>query len=573
MALPPVPEPATRLDRIAPGLGVLRRYQLPWLRGDLVAGLTVGALLITQCMAYAPLADLPPNAAFHAAIIGIPLYALFGTSRHLAIGPDPGTAILAATGLTGVAAVGTESYLAAAAALAVLVGIVLLIGGLVRLGFLADLLSRPALAGYLTGLGVTLFVGQISKAAGIPVTADSFLGKVGDIVSGLGDLQWGTFAMSASVLGLILVMKRVMPGLPAALIGVVLALVATAVFNLDAHGIKVVGDIDADLPWFAWPGIPASDWVALIPTALGVALVGYADSILTARGVAAKKGYDLDANNELSGLGVANTAAGLFQGMPVASTGSGTAAMSSAGGVTTAAGIIAAAFVALGISLFPGVLEQIPQPALAAVVMAAAIGLLEVADLRAILKVSKAEFALGVATFLAVVLTDVLIGVLVSVALGVIIALYRIARPHDAILGSAVHLDGWVDVDAHEGASTLPGLLVYRFDAPLFFANATRYLERVEKALELNPGEERWVVLDFEGVGYVDSTALLSLADLVSDLATAHDISVVGLARANDVVVGKLTTVGLMAPDGPLREFPTINAAVAAFQLEGGAAS
>jgi MFS superfamily sulfate permease-like transporter len=159
------------------------------------------------------------------------------------------------------------------------------------------------------------------------------------------------------------------------------------------------------------------------------------------------------------------------------------------------------------------------------------------------------------------------------VALGVIIALYRIARPHDAILGSAVHLDGWVDVDAHEGASTLPGLLVYRFDAPLFFANATRYLERVEKALELNPGEERWVVLDFEGVGYVDSTALLSLADLVSDLATAHDISVVGLARANDVVVGKLTTVGLMAPDGPLREFPTINAAVAAFQLEGGAAS
>ncbi|HEX6657863.1 MAG TPA: SulP family inorganic anion transporter, partial [Ilumatobacter sp.] len=344
--------------------------------------MTVGALLITQCMAYAPIAGLPPSAAFRAVVIGIPLYALFGTSRHLAIGPDPGTATLAAAGLATVAVAGTTRYVTAGAALAVLVGIMLLVASGLRLGFVADLLSRPALVGYLAGLGVTLFVSQLGKLTGVPLASDAFFGRLDHFFGGIDQVDRATVTMGIGTLVLILVLKRTVPTVPAALVGVVLALVVTALFGLDAHGIAVVGDIDAGVPWPTWPDLPADDWLALIGTAAGVALVGYADSILTARGVADHHGYSLDANRELSGLGLANTAAGICQGMPLSSTGSGTAAMSSAGGNSSLGGIIAAAFVGLGLVAFPGVLEQIPQPALAAVVAAAAIGLVEVDEFR-----------------------------------------------------------------------------------------------------------------------------------------------------------------------------------------------
>jgi SulP family sulfate permease len=336
-----------------------------------LSGLTVGALLITQCMAYAPIAGLPPSAAFQAVVIGIPLYALFGTSRHLAIGPDPGTATLAAAGLATVAIAGTDEYVTAAAALAVIVGIMLLIASALRLGFVADLLSRPALVGYLAGLGVTLFVSQLGKLTGVPIESDHFADRLWDFLTNADQAHRATAIMGIGTLVLILVLKRAVPTVPAALIGVVLALLVTWLFGLDEHGIAVVGDIDADVPWPAWPDLPAGDWLALVGTAAGVALVGYADSILTARGVADHHGYPLDANRELSGLGLANTAAGFSQGMPLSSTGSGTAAMSSAGGNSSLGGIIAAAFVGLGIVAFPSVLEQIPQPALAAVVAAA----------------------------------------------------------------------------------------------------------------------------------------------------------------------------------------------------------
>jgi high affinity sulfate transporter 1 len=543
----------------------LARYERSWWRGDLAAGLTVGALLITQCMAYAPLAGLPPAAAFHAAIVGIPIYALLGSSRHLAIGPDPGTALLAATGLASVAAVGTGEYLAAAAALGVLVGVVLVVAGLLRFGFVADLLSKPALVGYLTGLGVTLLIGQLGKLTGIPVTADDVFGRIADVVTGIGEASVITAVMGVGTLVLILVMKRLVPTVPAALIGVVLALVITWVFGLEDHGITVVGSIDADLPSFAWPSIPAADWAALVPTALGVALVGYADSILTARGVAAKHGDALDADAELRGLGVANVVAGFSRGMPLSSTGSGTAALSSAGGRTSLAGVIAATFVAVGLVAFPGVLERIPQPALAAVVAAAAIGLIDRAGFLDVWRVSRAETGLAAATLASVVLFDVLVGVLVSVVLGVVIALSRIARPHDAVLGNAEDLDGWVDLDAHPGSVTLPGLLVYRFDAPLFFANAGRYVARVRQVLEENPGEERWVVLDFEGVGSVDSTALDALRDLTTAL-TALGVQVIAVTRANEVVVDRLGRAALLVPTGLIVEYPTINAAVRAFR-------
>jgi high affinity sulfate transporter 1 len=553
------------IDRVAPGLARLRRYRRQWLRGDLVAGVTVGALLITQCMAYAPIAGLPPSAAFRAAIVGIPLYALFGTSRHLAIGPDPGTATLAAAGLATVAVVGSEEYLAAGSALAVIVGALLLAASLLRLGFVADLLSRPALVGYLAGLGVTLFVSQLGKLTGVAVPADDAIGRVVDFVSGLGDLHTATSALGLGTLALILVLKRFAPRLPASLAGVVLALMVSVVLDLERRGVALVGELDAALPSPAWPDLATDDWLRLIGTAAGVALVGFADSILTARGIADRHGYDLDANRELSGLGIANAVAGVARGMPLSSTGSGTATMSSSGGNTSLAGIVAAVFLAFGLIAFPDVLEQIPQPALAAVVAAAAIGLVDLAEFRDLWRVSRVELGVAVLTGATVVLFDVLVGVVVSVALSLAIALARVTRPHDAVLGDAAELDGWVDVDSYPEASIEPGLLVYRFDAPLFFTNATRYCDRVLLALRRQPGTERWLVLDMEGVGSVDATAVAALRGLVDDVAR-EGVEVVALARANHVALDRLRRAALLAPEGPFREFPTINAAVRAFR-------
>jgi high affinity sulfate transporter 1 len=559
---------APRLDAWAPGLATLRRYDRRWLRGDLAGGLTVGALLITQCMAYAPIAGLPPSAAFQAVIVGIPLYALLGTSRHLAIGPDPGTATLAAAGLGLVAVAGTDEYVAAGAALAVLVGALLLVASALRFGFVADLLARPALVGYLAGIGITLFVSQLGKLTGVPVPSEDFVDRLGDFVGALGDAHGATAAMGVGTLVLILVLRRFTPRVPGALVGVVLATVATWMFGLDESGVAVVGDIDAGAPLPSWPSLPAADWAALVGTAAGVALVGFADSILTARGVADHHGYSLDANRELSGLGVANAVAGVCQGMPLSSTGSGTAAMSSAGAHSSLGGIIAAAFVGLGLVAFPGVLEQIPQPALAAVVAAAAVALVEVDEFQALWRISRSELVIAVVTALGVVAFDVLVGVVISVALSLGATVLRIARPHDSVLGDARELDGWVDVEAYPAAVVEPGLLVYRFDAPLFFTNAGRYRERVLQALRNQPGEETWLVLDLEGVGSIDATAVAALVGLLDDVRR-EGVEVVAAARANDLALDRLRRAGLLEPDGPIRAFHTINSAVRAFREHG----
>jgi high affinity sulfate transporter 1 len=543
----------------------MRRYERRWLRGDIVGGLTVGALLITQCMAYAPIAGLPPSAAFQAVLIGIPLYALFGSSRHLAIGPDPGTATLTAAGLATVARAGTDDYVAAAAALAILVGAMLLVASTLRMGFVADLLSRPALVGYLAGLGATLLVSQLSKLTGVPIAGDSFVGRIVDFVGNVDELHTATAIVGIGTLVLILGLKQLAPALPASLVGVTIALVLTWLFGLEDRGVAIVGDIDASVPLPAWPDLPAGDWLALVGTAASVALVGFADSILTARGVADHHGYTLDADRELSGLGIANAAAGVCQGMPLSSTGSGTAAMSSAGAFSQLGGIIAAAFVGVGLVVFPGVLARIPQPALAAVVTAAAIGLIEFDEFRDLWRISRIEFFVAVLTAIGVIAFDVLIGVVISVALSLAIAIFRITRPHDAVLGDAAELDGWVAVDAYPQAVLEPGLLVYRFDAPLFFTNSTRYCERVLEALTNQPGTERWLVLDMEGVGSIDATAVASLRRLVDD-ARRDGVEVIAVSRANRLALDRLGRAGLLQPVGPIMVFATINGAVRSFR-------
>jgi high affinity sulfate transporter 1 len=555
----------SRLAALVPGVGVLRGYQPGWLRVDLVAGATVGAMLVPQSMAYAELAGLPPEYGFYAVLAPLVIYTVVGTSRHLGVGPEPGTAILAATGVGAVAAGDGERYLALMAALALLVGALGVVGAAARLGFIASVLSKPVLVGYITGVGLTLLSSQLAAFTGVSIESGRFFPRVAELLRELGDVDPATLALGAVTLALILAVRWRAPTVPGSLVGVALA---TAFVWLASGGdpfVAVVGEIPEGLPTPGLPTVTVADLVALLPVAAGVLVVGFTDNVLTARSLAARHGYRIDPNQELLALGLTNLGAGVSQGFPVSSSASRTAVPAALGSRTQVVSLVAAAIVVATLVALAPVLGQIPRTALAAVIIAAALSIIDVPGYRSLWRVSRQEAALAVVAALGVIVFDVLVGVLVAILLSVLVALGRIARPHDAILGDHPGLDGWVEVDAYPEATPEPGLLVYRFDAPLFFLNADRFRARVEEVLETNPGAEEWLVLDFEGIGSLDATALDALTEFAERLQQLG-IDRIAVARAHVDVVRRLRAAALLAPDGPVHSYPTINAAVRAYR-------
>jgi sulfate permease, SulP family len=548
-----------------PGLSVLRHYERAWLRADVLAGLAVGAMLIPQSMAYAELARLPPQYGFYAAIGPLLVYALVGTSRHLGVGPEPGTAILAAAGVAAVAAGDPDRYLALMAALALVVGAVCIVGWAARLGFLASVLSKAVLVGYITGVGLTLVSSQISAFTGVRIDAGTFFPRFGQLATRLSQVEPATLAVGSVTLTGILVLRRTSPRIPSALVGVVGASVAVAALGLADGRVALVGEIPGGLPVPRIPGVALADLAALVPAALGIALVGYTDNVLTARSLAARHGYRIEPNQELLALGLTNLVAGASQGFPISSSASRTAVPASIGSKTQVVSLVAAGFVVTTLVAARPLLAEIARPALAAVIVAAAIAIIDIAGYRSLWAVSREEAVLAAVSALAVVVFGVLAGVAVAVGLSIVVALYRVARPHDAVLGDHPGLDGWVELEAYPEAVAEPGLVVYRFDAPLFFVNAEWFRERVEHALADNPGDEEWVVLDCEGVGALDATALDALRDLTAALLE-RGVAHVAVARANDVVLERLARAGLLEPEGVVRAYPTINSAVRAFR-------
>ncbi|QBX55320.1 sulfate permease [Nocardioides seonyuensis] len=555
----------TRLAALLPGVGVLRGYERSWLRPDLVAGLTVGAMLIPQSMAYAELAGMPPEYGFYAVVAPLVIYAVVGTSRHLGVGPEPGTAILAATGVGALAAGDGSRYVTLMAALALLVGALGVLGAAARLGFIASVLSKPVLVGYITGVGLTLLSSQISAFTGAPIAADRFFPRVAELAREVGAVDPVTLGLGGATLALIMVVRWRSPAVPGSLIGVAAATLLVWALPGAEPVVAVVGDIPEGLPTPALPHVTLDDFVALLPVAAGILLVGFTDNVLTARSIAARHGYRIDPNQELLALGLTNLGAGVSQGFPVSSSASRTAVPAALGSRTQLVSLVAAALVVATLVVLSPVLGQIPRTALAAVIIAAALSIIDVPGYRSLWRVSRQEALLAAVAALGVIVFDVLVGVLVAVTLSVLVALGRIARPHDAVLGDLPGLDGWVEVDAYPEATAEPGLLVYRFDAPLFFLNADRFRARVEEVLESNPGREEWLVLDFEGIGSLDATALDALADFVERLQHLglHRVSV---ARAHVDVVRRLRAAELLEPEGALHSYPTINAAVRAYR-------
>lgn len=514
-------------------------------------------MLVPQAMAYAELGGLPPDAGFRAALVAIPLYVLVGTSRHLGVGPEPGTAILAAAAAVTLADGDPARYGAAMATIAGLVGVLALLAGVLRLGFVAELLSTPVLVGYITGVGLTLLTSQLAPLTGAPVDADHPVERVGQFVTRLGDADAETAAVGIGALVVIMATRRLRPTWPGALLALGAAMAVVAAAELD---IDVVGAIDAAFPDPSVPDLGWSEVAELLPAAAGVALVGYTDNILTARSIAARHDYDIDADRELLALGAMNSASALGGGFVVSSSASRSVVPASIGSRSQLSSLVTVIAVVVLLVVGRSVLAEIPRPALAAVIVAAGFAVIDVDGFRRLARIDRAELALAAVTCAAVVGVDLLLGVIVAVALSLGLTLARVARPHDAVLGEAAGLDGWIDVD-DERATTLPGLLVYRFDAPLFFANAGHFGDRITLALDRNPGVEQTVVIDLEGIGSVDATAAEHLAELFAQLRGRG--ARVAVARPNQRVLSIFERAGLVAELGDDAIFPTINAAVA----------
>ena len=544
----------------------LLNYQRGWVRGDVLAGVTVAAYLVPQVMAYASVAGLPAVAGLWAALVPLAVYAVLGSSRQLSVGPESTTALMTATALAPLVTGDPARYAVLAAAMAVLVGGFCLLGGLLRLGFLADLLSRPVLVGYMTGVAVIMIGGQLGKVTGVAVEGDEFFDQVRSFVAGVGGAHWPTVALAIVVLVMLLAISRVAPKFPGALVAVLAATAAVALFALETRGIRVVGEIPAGLPTPSMPMIPAADLPAMLIPAVGIAVVAFSDNALTGRTFAARKGESIDANAELRALGICNVATGLTHGFPVSSSGSRTALGDAVGSRTQVYSLVALASVVAVMFLGRGLLENFPMAALGALVVYAALRLIDITEFRRLGRFRRSELLLALATTAAVLGFGVLYGVLVAITLSVLDLLRRVARPHDGVLGLVPGVAGMHDLDDYPDARPVPGLLVYRYDAPLFFANAEDFRERALAAVAENPeGVEpvEWFVLNAEANVEVDLTAVDALDQLRRDLE-ARGI-VFAMARVKQDLRALLDAAGLVERIGENRIFMTLPTAVEAF--------
>ena len=557
---------------MAAGLNNLSSYQAAWLRRDVVAGLVLTALLVPQGMAYAELAGLPPITGLYTTILCLVAYALFGPSKILVLGPDSSLGpMIAATILPLLAAGGDPGRaVALGSALALLVGVIITAAGIARLGFIADLISKPTIIGYMNGLALTILVGQLPKLFGFSVDGDGFRAELTGFVRGVADGE--TVAASLAIgffgLALILGLGRWLPKVPAVLIAVVLSIVGAVAFDLAHHGVDLVGELPQGFPPLTLPRVGLSDLGLLFAGAFGIALVSLADTISTASAFAARSGDEVDGQQEMIGIGAANLAAGLFQGFPISTSGSRTAVAERAGAKTQVTGLVGAAAIVLILLFVPGLLRDLPQPTLAAVVIAASLSLADVPETLRLRRIRHTEFLLSMAAFLGVVILGVLPGIALAVALSIGNVFRRAWWPYQTTLGRVPGLAGYHDVTSYPHARRLPGCVIFRFDAPLFFANARTFREQIRAVAAAEP-RPRWIIIASEPITDVDTTAAEMLEELDLEL-NARGTSLV-FAEMKDPVRSKVERYELTDTIDPQHFFPTITQAVKAYQRETGA--
>jgi high affinity sulfate transporter 1 len=557
--------------RSLPGVRAIASYQISWLRRDVVAGIVLTTLLVPQGMAYAELAGLPAITGLYTTILCLVGYAVFGPSRILVLGPDSSLGpMIAATILPILGSNGSpERAIALASMLALIVGAIMIAAGALKLGFVADLLSKPTQIGYMNGLALTILIGQLPKLFGFSTDANGLVNEARAFVNGItsGEAVGAAVAIGLFSLVVILPLGRWLPKVPGVLIAVVVAIGASSVFTLADHGVSLVGTLPKGFPPLTVPS-PVSDLPLLVAGALGIALVALTDTISTASSFAARTGQEVNGDGEMIGIGAANVAAGFFQGFPVSTSGSRTAVAEQAGAKTQLTGVVGAALIVLMLVLAPGLLKNLPNPTLAAVVIAASLSLADLPGTLRLWHQRRVEFVLSITAFLGVALLGVLQGIAVAVALSILNVFRRAWWPYQTTLGRVPGMPGQHDRELHPEAEQLPGLVIFRFDAPLFFANARTFRDQIRRiaATESRP---HWIVIAAEPITDVDTTAADMLADLDEELNAAGTFLV--FAELKGPVRAKLERYELIGPLDPGHFFPTIDAAVDAFRRKTGA--
>jgi high affinity sulfate transporter 1 len=551
--------------RVAPGLATLARYDRRWLPKDVLAGLSVAAIALPVGLAYADLAGVPAIIGIYSAIFPLLAYALFGSSRQLIVGPDAATCLLVAASLAPLAGGDPERYLALLTVFTLIAGVLYLIAGAVRLGFIASFLSQPILTGYLNGIALIILVGQLPKLLGYPSAAKEFAPQLQEVIEAIGLSHPPTAALGLALLAGLVILGRVVPLVPGALVAVVVGSAAVAIFDLRALGVAVTGELPSGLPAPHFEALEPAAYRSLVRDAAAVVLISFASGMLTAKSFARRSHTEIDANQELIAFGASNLVSGLAQGFPVTGADSRTAVNYVVGGKSQLVSIVAAVTMLFALVFLKEPLALVPTAALAAVIVMSAIGLFDVTGLRDLARMSWREGLLSLGTTLGVLILGVLPGVMLAIALSLAWLLRVASRPQDAVLGRVRGLPGFHSVADYPQASTVPGLLLYRFEANLVFFNVDHFGERLRAAIQAAKTPVEWVIVDASPINWIDATALQRLDELRSELA-AREI-MLGVARAK-LSLNRAFNPSWVAerPAMGSRRFPTLKAAVHAFE-------
>lgn len=551
------------LARWVPGLDSLLHYRRAWFRPDVQAGLSVAAIQIPTAIAYAQIAGFPPQVGLYACILPMLIYALIGSSRQLMVGPDAATAAMVVAAITPLAAGDPQRLVDLSMIVAIMVGLFSIVAGLARAGFIASFLSRPILVGYLNGIGLSLLVGQLGKLFGYEAATSGFVAGILALLENLLHIHWPTLILGSLSLLLMVLLPRRFPQLPGALCGVLLASLAAALLGLDRYGVELLGEVPAGLPQLSWPQTSLEELKSLLRDATGITVVSFCSAMLTARSFAARHGYSINANHEFVALGLANIGAGVSQGFAISGADSRTAVNDMVGGKTQLVGVVAALVIAATLLLLNKPLGWVPMPALGAVLLLAGWGLIDVQALKGFWKLSRFEFSLCLLTTVGVLSVGVLPGIFVAVSIAVLRLLYYTYRPSDAVLGWMHGIDGQVELAKYPQATTLPGLVIYRFDAPLLFFNADYFKQRV---LAVVDGSERpnAVLLNAEAMTNLDISGLATLHE-VQQILKAQGVHL-SLARVTGQTLDLLQRSSMLGEIKPPLVFSSVRSGVSAYR-------
>ncbi|MCB0055971.1 MAG: SulP family inorganic anion transporter [Caldilineaceae bacterium] len=559
--------------RYFPFLAIVRTYQTAWLRPDVLAGVTVFAVLVPSALAYGELAGLAPVAGLYAAVGAMLGYALFGSSRQAILGPDASLPLLMMAAIAPLAAGDMARYAALAATTALLAGAICVAAGFLRFGFIANFISQPILTGYMAGIALTVIGGQLGRLFGIKVQADLFFSQVLEVVQRLGETQLLTFVIGAASIALLFYGKRRWPRWPGPLLLMAATIALVTLLNLDERGVAVVGSIPSGMPQIALPRFSAGDFFALLVPSLSIALIAFTDVLVNSTSFAAKNKYRVDADQELIGLGAANIGSSLLGGFPVSSSSARTAVADSMGGRTQVVGLVAALLCVVFLLFLTGLLTNLPLVTLAAILIVAVWGLIDFAQLRWLYRVRRSEFWLAMLTAFGVLTVGLLQTILLAVVLSLLGVIARMSRPHDAVLSHDAAQDLFVEREIDPRTTDvelLPGLIVYRFDAPLFFANAPYFLDRARALIDSAEHPVRWFLINAEPIVDVDATAAAIFMEFDAEMDERH--IQIAIARAGEPLRAMLDRTGVTERIGEAFFFPSLHGAIQAYEISATAA-